>query len=306
MNIENIEAFLYAFQLGSFNKAAEALYLTQPSITARIQSLERELGGPLFHRIQKQIYLTERGKQFLPYAEKILEAYQEIYSHLHEQQMFEQNLTIGCTLLASTHILPEILPLYRKKFPEVNIRILVGSSNYVMEKVLNREADFGLARTVYHPLIDSFHLHTDALRLVVPPSHPFASMPEQELKWERVAKEPHIVLAHGTLDWLMIQRHYYHNKIHPNIMMEVDNFEAAKKMVMSGVGISFLPDLCIQEELANGRLVEITPQPHVQLMRKIELICLRDSQRDLIEFFIQAFKKLGRKTPAKAASPAAC
>jgi len=70
MNMDNIEAFLYAFQLGSFNKAAEALYLTQPSVTARIQSLERELKGPLFHRDGKQITLTERGKQFLPYAQK--------------------------------------------------------------------------------------------------------------------------------------------------------------------------------------------------------------------------------------------
>lgn len=295
MNMDHIEAFLYAFQLGSFNKAAEALYLTQPSVTARIQSLERELGGPLFYRDNKQISLTERGKQFLPYAQKILNAYQEISTSLREQPLSGNNLTIGCTLLMSTHILPEILPLYREKYPGVNIRILVGSSAYVLEKVLNKEADFGLARTVSHPLIDSFHLHTDNLRLMVPSTHPFRSMPAHKLTWEKVGREPHIVLAHGTLEWLMIQRHYHRNQILPNIMMEVDNFEAAKKMVMRGVGISFLPELCIQEELASGHLVEISPHPVAQLTRKIDIICLRESKRDLIDFFIHAVKGMERK-----------
>lgn len=297
MNMDNIEAFLYAFQLGSFNKAAEALYLTQPSVTARIQSLERELEGPLFHRDGKQITLTERGKQFLPYAQKILQAYQEISTTLCEQPVSAKNLTIGCTLLMSTHILPEILPIYREKYPGVNLRILVGSSAYVMEKVLSKEADFGLVRTVSHPLIDSYHLHTDTLRLVVPPHHPFTTLPPGKLNWSMVGREPHIVLAHGTMEWLMVQRHYHRNQIHPHIMMEVDNFEAAKKMVMRGVGISFLPQLCMQEELANGLLHEISPKPLAQLTRKIEIICLREANRDLVEFFIHAVKAMDRKLP---------
>lgn len=64
MNIENIEAFIYVCQLGSFNKAAEALYLTQPSVTARIQSLEREINIKLFHRNGNKISLTEKGEYF--------------------------------------------------------------------------------------------------------------------------------------------------------------------------------------------------------------------------------------------------
>ncbi|MFJ9500359.1 LysR family transcriptional regulator [Brevibacillus centrosporus] len=296
MNLDNIEAFLYAFQLGSFNKAAEALYLTQPSITARIQSLERELEGPLFHRDGKQIALTERGKQFLPYAQKILHAYQEISSTLREKPLAEKSLTIGCTLLMSTHILPEILPIYRRKYPGVNIRILVGSSDYIMDKVLKKEADFGLVRTVSHPLIESFHLHTDTLHLVVPPHHPFREITPSKLTWDKVGKEPHILLAHGTIEWLLVQRHYHRNQINPHIMMEVDNFEAAKKMVMRGVGISFLPELCIAEELSNNLLYEISPQPSAQLTRKIDIIFLRDGNRDLVEFFIHAVKALERKT----------
>ncbi|HER2177994.1 TPA: LysR family transcriptional regulator, partial [Streptococcus pyogenes] len=77
MNIENIEAFVYINHYGSFNKAAEVLFLSQPSVTARIQSLERELGCKLFDRLGKQIVLTEEGRKFLPYAQQVLQVIQK-------------------------------------------------------------------------------------------------------------------------------------------------------------------------------------------------------------------------------------
>lgn len=76
MNIENIEAFVYINHYGSFNKAAEVLYISQPTVTARIQSLERELDCRVFDLLGKQINLTDKGKQFLPYAQQILQVYQ--------------------------------------------------------------------------------------------------------------------------------------------------------------------------------------------------------------------------------------
>lgn len=76
MNIENIEAFVYINHYGSFNKAADVLYISQPTVTARIQSLERELDCKVFDRLGKQINLTDKGRQFLPYAQQILQVYQ--------------------------------------------------------------------------------------------------------------------------------------------------------------------------------------------------------------------------------------
>lgn len=77
MNIENMEAFVYVNHYGSFNKAAEALFLSQPSVTARIQTLERELECKLFDRQSKQTILTEDGRKFLPYAEQMLQVLQK-------------------------------------------------------------------------------------------------------------------------------------------------------------------------------------------------------------------------------------
>nr|WP_283657846.1 LysR family transcriptional regulator [Paenibacillus sp. RC343] len=77
MNIENMEAFVYVNHYGSFNKAADALFLSQPSVTARIQTLERELECKLFDRQSKQTILTEDGRKFLPYAEQMLQVLQK-------------------------------------------------------------------------------------------------------------------------------------------------------------------------------------------------------------------------------------
>ena len=103
LNLENIEAFVYAVHLGSFVKTAEALYLTQPSVTARIQSLERDLNVKLFHRAGKQISLSEEGRIFLPYAQKILQSYQEAKLKLHEPLLTPKELKIGCASSISNY-----------------------------------------------------------------------------------------------------------------------------------------------------------------------------------------------------------
>lgn len=91
MNIENIEAFVYINHYGSFNKAAEVLYISQPTVTARIQSLERELDCRVFDRLGKQISLTDKGKQFLPYAQQILQIYQNGKYQVQAKGIFQMN-----------------------------------------------------------------------------------------------------------------------------------------------------------------------------------------------------------------------
>jgi DNA-binding transcriptional LysR family regulator len=146
MNIENIEAFLYVCQLGSFNKAAEALYLTQPSVTARIQSLEREMNIKLFNRAGNKTSLTEKGEYFLPHAQKILQSYQEAIYGL-QQVFIPYELVIGSALSISNNVLPNILPAFKSEFKDVRIKILTGHSKDILRKVINKEVDFGIIRT---------------------------------------------------------------------------------------------------------------------------------------------------------------
>ena len=294
MNIENIEAFVYAFQLGSFNKAADALFLTQPSVTARIKSLERELDTQLFNREGKQISLTEKGKQFLPQAQHILETYEKVKLELRQKQPAKENLIIGCSLTVSTYILPLLIPNFREQFPLVRIQVMTGHSQDILHKVLNEEVDFGILRTVSHPKIELFQSINDPISLVAPPQHPFIES-SSRLTISQIASHPLIFFDHGSIDWLMIYGLFKQCLSPPNVIMEVDNIEAAKKLVMNGIGISFLPEICIQDELTNGSLYKINLNPPIQLSRKIDLIGLRGARPKFIDIFAAMIQKSSKR-----------
>ena len=111
MNIENIEAFVLVNHFGSINKASKALFLSQPSVTARIQTLERELDTKLFDRVGRQLVITEQAKEFLPYAEQIIQYYKTGKKQLKVKELSDQ-LIIGCTELVSNYLIPKVIPAF--------------------------------------------------------------------------------------------------------------------------------------------------------------------------------------------------
>ena len=284
MNIENIEAFIYVCQLGSFNKAAEALYLTQPSVTARIQSLEREINIKLFHRNGNKISLTEKGEYFFPHAQKILQAYQEARYGL-QQAAIPYDLVIGSALSISNNILPEILPDFKSEFKDVKIKIVTGHSQDILQKVINKEVDFGIVRTETHPQVESIRLYNDPIGLFVPRNHIF--LKEEKVTIEHVSKQPLIFFDYGSMDWLMIHRLFSSNDVSPLISLEVDNMETAKNLVIQGMGISFLPEHCVKQELENGELIRVEMEPPVKINISIDFIYLKGRPKSVFIDFLK-------------------
>ncbi|WP_017755115.1 LysR family transcriptional regulator [Calidifontibacillus oryziterrae] len=286
MNIDHIEAFVYVFLLGSINRAAEALYLTQPTVSARIQTLERELNTKLFNRDGKQLTLSDKGKQFLPYAQSIIQTYQEAKIHLQTSTLTHNEMTIACSLSVSTHLVPEIMVQFRKQFPNVSVRILTGHSNDVLEKVVNKEVEFGIARTVTHPNIDTVLFHADPIELFVNPDHPL--LLKDQVSLEDIHNEQLIFFEHGSIDWLMIYGLFESKRLNPNVILEVDSMETAKKMVMAGIGISFLPESCAREELKQNQLCKISIADKPPIARNIDFIFLKGEYRSpFLDFFMQ-------------------
>ncbi|HHW37947.1 MAG TPA: LysR family transcriptional regulator [Bacillales bacterium] len=285
MNIDHIEAFVYVFLLGSINRASEALYLTQPSVSARIQTLERELNTKLFNREGKQLSLSDKGKQFLPYAQKILQTYQEAKIHLQKNTIVHTELNVACAPSVATHLVPDMLVQFRNEFPYVSVRILTGHSNDVLEKVVNKEVEFGIARSVTHPNIESVLFHADPIELFVNPGHHLIG--KEKVKLEDVYAEPLIFFEHGSIDWLMIYGLFKSKRLSPNIILEVDSMETAKQMVLAGIGISFLPESCALEELEQHNLYKIPIADKPPLVRNIELIFLKGEEPSpFLDFFI--------------------
>ncbi|MDG0813285.1 LysR family transcriptional regulator [Cohnella rhizosphaerae] len=255
MNIENIEAFVHVLHYGSFNKAAEALFLSQPSVTARIQSLERELDCQLFDRVGKQVLLTNKGKLFRPYAEQLLDTYRKGKQQVRQTQAAKEEVRIGCTVSAAQYLLPLVLPAFRRRHPSLRLKLTTATSEEIGARVLAKELDIGFVRKFNHPGLHSVLLYEDPIRLYVHSAHALATNPQPRI--EDLSREPLLFFECGALDWLRIHRVFESQGLLPNLILQTDNAETAKRLLLRQEGVCFLPGMSVRREESEGTLVPI-------------------------------------------------
>ena len=269
MEFPQLEAFLEAASRGSFRRAADALYLSQPSVSARIQTLEGEVGVALFHRTARGVRLTEMGQVFLPFAQRSMETLRRGREVLESvRQTSAGILNMATARVIGTYVLPETLQKFQHLYPETNLHIKVGGSLDVLQMVVDEEVQLGLARFMEHPDVDALHLYDEEVVLVVHPDHPFAKTGVAAMF--AVAQEPLILYDPGdpgSSYFQFINRVCRYAGVTPKVEMNLDSVEAAKNMVQLGLGISFLPRSGVRQELESGTLtlVDVAEVPPVLL-----------------------------------------
>ncbi|GBF74794.1 LysR family transcriptional regulator [Paenibacillus sp. 598K] len=254
MNLEHIESFVYVIHYGGFNKAADVLFLSQPTVTARIQSLERELGVKLFDRIGKQVTLTDKGREFLPYAQQMLGIYQKSRQQLQPVRSDARIVRIGCTVSVANYVIADILPEVYRRHPDVLFKLATHPSDLILEKLIARKLELGFVRNISHPAIHSRRFYRDPIRLYVYPGHPLIG---REATVAEVARQPLVFFECGALDWVEVHRVFEKLEQPLQIRYEVDNSETAKRLILQQAAIGFLPSLSVKREVAEGRLIEI-------------------------------------------------
>ena len=278
MDFGQIEAFVQVAANKSFSRAADALQLTQPSITARIQSLERDLGEELFERSGRGVRLTDAGAAFLTYAERVLKSLQEGRAVVDEVRNGQLgSLRLGSAFTISTYVLPKILHAFQRRFPGVRVSIRTGHSEQVLAMLLNDEVQVGLVRSLSHPDIESIHLYDDEIILVVNADHPFAA--SRQASSDDVAAQPLILFNRGSSYFGLINGFFQQVGLVPNVTMELDSIEAIKRMVEQGLGIALVPGVTIERELAFGTLVQVTITDAPSVSRPVSLIYPRARKR---------------------------
>lgn len=256
MEIGQLEAFLQVVQHHSFSRAAEALELTQPSLSARILTLEREMGEPLFQRMGRGVRLTEAGRAFLPYVERALEALRDATDAVDATHRASTGkLRIGSARAICAYVLPRIVETFHRTHPGVDVAIKTGRSSDVLEMVLSEEVQVGLTRTMVHQDIESRHLYDEHVVLVTHPSHPFVRAGVASIY--DVAYEPLILYDKESSYFVLINRVVREAGIVPNVQMDLDSIEATKRMIERGLGISFLPYNSILGEVEQETLATV-------------------------------------------------
>lgn len=293
MNIENIEAFVYINHYGSFNKAADVLYISQPTVTARIQSLERELDCRVFDRLGKQINLTDKGRQFLPYAQQILQVYQNGKHQIQSKGQIPNELRIGSTVSVSNYLMPQLLQHLKRKYPHIHFKLTTSSTDSLIEKLKAKEIDLAFIRKVVNPAIQSFPFCEDPISLYVYKNHPLARKGRASI--QEIREETLVFFECGSLDWMRLHRVFESMEQPPDIVYQVDNLETAKKLVLGQAGICFLPALSVQEEVEAGTLIRVDIAETEGISLRTSLISLNGENAEFIESLLEL--AVGRSKP---------
>ena len=298
MDFGQVEAFVQVATHRSFSRAAEALGLTQPSITARIQSLERELGEELFERGGRGVKLTDAGNAFLPYIERLLQTLQEGRDAVEEVRNAQLgSLRLGSAITISTYVLPKILHNFCRRHPGVDVVIRTGRSEQVLHMLLSDEVQVGLARSLTNTEVETIALYDDEIVLVAPPSHPFARGTPTVAE---AASEPIVLFDRGSSYYGLIHNFFRQAGVIPNVAMELDSLEATKRMVEEGLGIALVPLVTIERELRMGTLVRVNLADAQAIKRPISLIYRRNRKRSrAVQAFIDCMAEIfSAKVPA--------
>jgi DNA-binding transcriptional LysR family regulator len=274
-------SFVQVSAHNSFSRAAEVLQLTQPSITARIQSLERELGEELFERGGRGVLLTDSGRAFLPYAERILQTVAEGRNIIDEVRNVELGSHLGSAFTIPP--IPGILALSAAAIAVLTSRSIRAAPSRCWP-CPGRRGSGGLVRFC-RARLETAPVH-DEIVLIVSPDHLRRPHPTAG----GIASEPIIC---STASSYFGPTHGFFRQVVPNIAMELDSLEATKRMVEEGLGIALVPLVTIERELQVGRLVRIEMVDAPSLKRPVSLIYKRHRKRPrTVQAFIDTLAEM--------------
>jgi len=245
---------------GSFKKAADSLYVTQPAVSLQIQNLEKQLEICLFDRGGRKAQLTEAGEVLIKYCESILSQCQEACRAIEDLQNLKGgSLVIGASQTTGTYLMPRMIGLFRQKYPDVSVQLQVHSTRRTGWSVANGQIDLaiigGELPAELNQLLEVIPYATDELALVLPTMHPLAKL--KELTKDDLYKLNFVSLdAQSTtrkvLDQLLSNSGLDVPRM--RIEMELNSLEAIKNAVQSGLGAALLPVVSIEREIEAGTL----------------------------------------------------
>jgi DNA-binding transcriptional LysR family regulator len=269
MDMEQLLTLDRIVREGSFSRAARALNITQPTISARIQILEEAVGGTLLVRGGRQITLTERGVSFLPYARRALEVINEgIEVAQLAQEGKRGRITLGTLESMAGSFLASTIINFHKKHPDVEIFVRTGHSDQVEQMLYDGVVKLGLITWPFSnpDLIPLLHLR-EPLVFVAPPQHALAGHGPISVEDIHLQAKPLLVVKWG------LEMNIVLAKILPHAerVMEVP-INTVRELLLQGIGAAFLTRSLIAEELKAGSIVEIEVHDLPQVFRESVLV----------------------------------
>ncbi|MBS3681117.1 LysR family transcriptional regulator [Ornithinibacillus massiliensis] len=293
METKQLITFKVAAENLNFTQTAKILKFAQSSVTAQIKSLEEELDTKLFERLGKRIYLTESGKQFKHYAEKMIALSEEaklVTSGIKEPS---GTIVIGAQESQCTYRLPPILKAFKKQFPNIKLVFKPAHSDELAKEELRKgNLDIAFIMDIVKPghSLTTEPLTQDEMKLVASPEHPLAS--KNIVFTKDLEQETFLLTEKGCSYRTILEDTLYEAGVFPTNKFEFVSIEAIKQCVMADLGIAILPAMVVERDIKDGRMKELKWEQTVPTLYT-QIAWHRDKE---LTIPIQSFIELTRRT----------
>jgi DNA-binding transcriptional LysR family regulator len=257
VDFDQIATFVEVAHAGSFSRAAQRLYRTQPAVSTQVRLLEKQCGQALFVRHARQVELTVAGKTLLRYGERLRELRDAALAELDLMRRRPRGtVAVAANEATVLYVLPAAILQFKRDYPDVRLEITRNFSRKIIEKVLENTVDFGVVTLPFkHAHLNVLPIHRDEMAVLTPPGHPLAR--RESVKLEEVVEYPLLYPKTGQTR-LQLDRHLRRFQDRLKISMELASVETIKKFVASGIGVTLMSSAFAQAEQAAG-LLKVVP-----------------------------------------------
>jgi len=302
MDLRRLEIFAKVAELGSFSRAAEALFLTQPTISEHVRALEDELGVQLLDRLGRGATPTRAGQLLLGYARRMLTLSREAHQALERfQGRMSGELVVGGSTIPGEYVLPALVGQFKAKYPDISISLLIGSTRQVSDWLDEGRVEVGVvgARPAARTLA-ARELMADELVVVVAATHPWAR--RGTITLADLQTEPMVVRERGSGSRDAVEHALHEAGIAPatlRVVGEMGSTQAVKQAVRAGVGIALISRRAVEDECRAGLLACVKVKD-LRVERAFYLVTHRDRTRSpLAQAFVEFIESQSAEGPSK-------
>lgn len=278
IDFRHLETFCRIAELKSFSKAADDLFLTQPTVSGHILSLEHSLSLRLFDRAGREVRLTKAGEIFFQYASKILTFRKDLLNALSEfSQGIRGELSLGASTIPGEYLLPKLMGDFKREHPHFTISLKIADTKEIVQYVLQGNVEFGLTGAkLNHSSLHYEKYGEDEIIVVSPPDHPLTR--KKKVGLEELLKEPWIIREEGSGTQMAVENTL--KKIGKslkqfNVLMEMGSTSSVKEGVKAKLGLAFISKRAVEEELNQGLLSRIEVEGMDPISRQIYIVSHR-------------------------------
>jgi DNA-binding transcriptional LysR family regulator len=265
MDMKHLETFCKVAELESFSRAGEVIYLTQPTVSGHIASLEQTVGFKLFDRLGRRVSLTNGGKVFYHYAKEILKLRDEARNAVYEfSHLIKGRIMIGGSTIPGEYFLPRVMGRFQEKTRGISISLVIADSQDIIDRLLAGEIEVGVVGMRFDgKRVDAYPLFQDRVIIIASTQHPLAS--RKEVSWEELRTAPLLIREKGsgtrkTFEEYVRAAGYHVDDL--NIIGEVGSSTAVKEGVKGGIGLGIISDIAVHDEIEGGKIQEIILRGH--------------------------------------------